>query len=109
MLMLTTASSFSSPARIGPDSFGVVGVPYASRKRWGARVLKHPPVSLKRRVTAVEPPVLMGYRHRGQALTRFGPLRGMCMVEIAVLSGGLDNLDRKSTRLNSSHVAITYA
>src|SRR5690625_6352560 len=35
----------------------------------------------------------MGYRHRGQALTRFGPLRGMCMVEIAVLSGGLDNFE----------------
>src|SRR5690625_3344482 len=90
---LTNDSTLSYPARIGTDSVWVVGVPYASRKRWGARVLKHPPVSLKRRVTAVEPPVLMGYRHRGQALTRFGPLRGMCMVEIAVLSGGLDNFE----------------
>src|SRR5690606_41670118 len=34
---------------------------------------------------------------------------GTTMLRVAVLGGGCSGLDRKSTRLNSSHVKISYA
>src|SRR5439155_22785238 len=44
-----------------------------------------------------------------QAQPRPGPLRAGPLLRAAGRAPGLLHLDRKSTRLNSSHVAISYA
>src|SRR5258708_30271621 len=53
---------------------------------------------------------LAGRQHSSQIVAGVGRLEGQVrIVKIEVAEQNADNLDRKSTRLNSSHQIISYA
>src|SRR5690606_40708361 len=95
--LVCSSSLFTTPAPTALYSLSLHdALPIYHEKREGAR---HPRRRrARRRSRDREPAPLQGRRHRGQ-----DRLRGRYR------SGQVQRQDRKSTRLNSSHVKISYA